>query len=146
MEILRVMMAFVACVLVAEALAATASTQFVLHELGRLGVAVSFADRVDTTAHDIIGMLPIFGIIIGIGFAIALPVAWLLSRPLPQWRTPLFAAAGFTAIVVAHFVLNKSLSITPVAGARTGLGVLVQGFAGALAGLLYTRLSPRPAA
>lgn len=144
MKFIRVLMAFVVCVLVAEALAATASTQFVLHELGRLGVAVPFSDRVDTTAHDIVGMLPIFGMVIGIGFLIAFPVAWLLSRPLPQWRTALFAAAGFCAIVVAHFVLNKSLSITPVAGARTGLGVLVQGLAGALAGWLYTRLSPSP--
>ena len=141
-KFVRVLFAFVACVLIAEALAATASTQFVLHELARLGVGVSLAERLDTTAHDIIGMLPLFGTVIGVGFLIAFPIAWFLSRHLPQWRTPLFAAAGFCAIAVAHVVMNQSLSITPVAGARSSLGLMAQGLAGAIAGFLYTRLSP----
>ena len=143
MKFVRILIAFVACVVIAEALAATASTQFVLHELARLGVSISLADRLDTTAHDIIGMAPLFGMVIGVAFVVAFPVAGWLSRRLPQWRTWLFAAAGFTAIVVAHFVLHESLLITPVAGARTGSGLLVQGLAGAVAGLAYTRLTPR---
>ncbi len=138
----KVVVAFVACVLVAEALAAAASTQFVLLELARLGVDVTLVERLDTTAHDIIGMLPLFGTVIGAGFLIAFPVAWFLSRHLPEWRAPLFAAAGFCAVTAAHVMMNQSLSITPVAGARSATGLLAQGLAGAIAGYVYTRLSP----
>ncbi|MEM9056050.1 MAG: hypothetical protein AAGD86_01160 [Pseudomonadota bacterium] len=135
-QAMRWLVGFVLAVLVAGALASVASTQFVLHELGKLGVAVSPGDRLAMTVHDVVGMLPLYGGVIAVAFLVALPVAQWLSRRAPQAAGALHFAAGFAALVVALKAMQLSFDITPVAGARSAAGLLVQGLAGGLAALV----------
>lgn len=143
-SVIRWVGAFVVCVLIAEILAATASTQFVLHGLAELGVPVPIDERLTTTLHDIVGMLPLYGLVIGVAFLIGLPVAALICRALPGWRQPLYTAAGGTGIVTAILVLRASFGIMPIAGARSFAGLVLQGVAGAVAGWLFARFTARP--
>ncbi|MDX1569193.1 MAG: hypothetical protein R3200_01820 [Xanthomonadales bacterium] len=129
-------------VLATSALAAGASTQFVLAELGALGVDVPLVDRVAATVHDMIGMFPTYAPIIAVGFLIALWVAALLGRRWPGVRGALFTLAGASAVLAALGAMEWSFGIMPVAGARTAGGLLAQALAGAVGGWLYARLSP----
>lgn len=133
---LRLVAGFALSVLLAEALAALASTQFVLAELSGLGIDVSLADRVAMSLHDIAGMLPLYGGIIAMAFIIALPVAAWLSRRAPRLRAALYFAAGFVGLVTAIKLMNLAFDIMPIAGARSLAGLLVQGLAGGLAALV----------
>ena len=136
MRFWRLLAAFVLAVLVAEILAALASTQFVLGELARLGVEIPFGDRLSMSVYDIVGMLPLYGTVIGVAFLIALPVAWLLAKRAPAMRGLLFFAAGFVALVTAINIMDAAFGIMPIAGARTLAGLLTQGLAGGLAALV----------
>ncbi len=133
----RLFAGFAAAVLLAEVLAAVASAQFVLAELGRLGIDVTLADRLSMSLHDIGGMLPLYGSIIGAAFLIALPVAAWLARRTPQHQTALYFAAGFVALVTAIKLMQLAFDIMPIAGARSLAGLLTQGLAGGVAALVF---------
>ncbi len=145
-RLIRLSGAFVASVLCAEILAAALSTQFVLHRLIELGIPIPATQRLAMTAHDIVGMLPLYGFTIGIAFAIALPVAGWIGRRAPAWRQTLYAAAGGIGIVTAILVLQAAFDIMPIAGARSLPGLIAQGLAGAVAGGLFAKLLGAPPA
>ena len=134
---LRLFAGFVVAVVLAEVLAAVASAQFVLAELGRLGIDVPLADRLSMSLHDVAGMLPLFGSIIAAAFLIALPVAAWLARRNPQHRRAMFFAAGFVALVTAIKLMQLAFDIMPIAGARSFAGLLTQGLAGGVAALVF---------
>ncbi len=133
----RLLAGFAVAVLLAEVLAALASTQFVLAELGKLGIDVSLADRLAMSLHDIAGMLPLYGGIIAATFLIALPVAAWLARRAPQHRTALFFAAGFAGLLTAITLMRFAFDIMPIAGARSLAGLVAQGLAGGVAALVF---------
>ncbi len=146
--ILRVILAFLAAVVVSAALAAAASTQFVLAELARLDVAFTFGDRVAMTLHDIFGMASLYLPIFGVGLLIAFSVAALVIRfLLPGWGVLGFTLAGFTAVLAIMGIAMLMFGLMPVAGARSLGGMAAQGVAGAAGGYLFARLVVRhPAA
>ncbi|TVS17617.1 MAG: hypothetical protein EA417_05755 [Gammaproteobacteria bacterium] len=145
--ILRVILAFLAAVVLSAALAAAASTQFVLAELARLDVAFTLGDRVAMTMHDIVGMASLYLPIFGLGLLIAFSVAALVIRfLLPGWSVLGFTLAGFTAVVAIMGVAMLMFGLMPVAGARSLGGMMTQGMAGAAGGYLFARLVARPAA
>ena len=141
MRAMRWLLAFLAAVLAAEVLAAAAASQFVLHNLATLGVDVSFADRITTTAHDVVGMLPSYGPIIGAAFLVALPIAGFIASRTGMTRSLLFTIAGGVAILAALLIMRKVFEITPIAAARSATGLATQVLAGAIAGYLFARLS-----
>lgn len=136
MKFLPLVAGFVLAVLTAEILAALASTQFVLAELGALGIDVPFGDRFAMTVYDIVGMLPLYGTIIAVAFLVALPAAALLARRASRLRVPLFFTAGFVAVITALHVMEVAFGIMPIAGARSLAGLVTQGLAGGLAALV----------
>jgi hypothetical protein len=114
--------------------------------LARLGVEVPLADRLATTAHDIVGMAPAYAPIIGVGFAIAFPIAALvIRRVLPGWRAVGYPLAGFVAVAAALATMIALFEITPIAGARSAAGFVCQALAGAVGGHVFARLLPTPA-
>ena len=139
----RTILAYLAAVVVTTVIAAAASTQFVLAELAALGVAVPLDVRLTTTAHDIVGMFPLYGGILAVGFAIALPVARLLARRWPGGRAWLHALAGASAVLAAIYAMKLSFGITTIAGARSVSGLIAQALAGAAGGALFARLTRR---
>lgn len=141
--IARLLFAFAVAVVVTEVLAAAASTQFVLARLVELDVRVPFDVRLATTARDVVGMAGTYLPIIAIGQAIAFVVCAAVVRRLsPLWARIGYPLAGFCAVTVALALMIQLLEITPVAGARSALGFLVQGLAGAVGGWLFARLRP----
>ena len=134
---------FLAAMAVAYLLAAVTATQSVISSLARMGVNVNFADRISMTLHDIGGMAGMFLPMIAMGMLVAFLVTALLCRWFGQWRSLLYPLAGAAALVTIHVALNLSFEITPVAIARTSMGLLIQALAGAAGGYTYLALSRR---
>lgn len=134
---LRVLGAYLAAVLVTYAGAAFAHTQSVMARLDDMGVAVSAGDRLYATVHDLAGMAALFLPMIAAGLAVAFPVARLVLRVLPRWQPLAYPLAGGVAVLAIHVILYQTLSITPIAGARTTVGLTIQALCGALGGWVF---------
>ncbi|MBX3504196.1 MAG: hypothetical protein KF895_01870 [Parvibaculum sp.] len=141
MGVLRVVLAFLAAVVVTTILGAAFHTQFVIGRLSDLGIAVSFSDRLSTTLHDIGGMAPMFGMVIAIGFLVAFLAGALVYRFAGARRELIYVVAGAVAIAVALSAMAMVYSITPIAGARSWAGFAAQMLAGALGGYAFAMLS-----
>lgn len=140
--LIRVVLAWLAALVVTYALAAALSTQFVLARLADLDVDLSLTTRLLTTLQDIAGMagmyLPLIAVALLVGFIVAaLVVRWLL----PGWQRLGYPLAGACAMVVLLATMEQVFAIAPVAGARSLFGLLMQGFAGAVGGLIFQRLA-----
>jgi hypothetical protein len=137
----RIFGAYVLAVLAAYAAAAVAATQSVMASLAGMGVEVGFAERIKTTAQDLVGMAPLFVPMIAVGFLIAFPVAALVLRWRPHWRTFGYPLAGGVALLAIHLLLEAALGITPIAAARSAAGLAVQAMCGVLGGWLFGRIA-----
>jgi len=139
--------AFGAAVLATEALAAMASTQFVLAGLTSLGVVITLGDRLAMTGQDILGMmqiyLPVLALALALGFLVA---GGILKKLGPAWSLLGYSSAGFVAVLAAVLTVLSLFDITPIAGARSPAGLVCQGLAGAVGGLIFHRLKPSPGA
>lgn len=142
MWVVRVVLAFLLAMVVATVLGAVAHTQFVLARLSGLGVDISFGERLSTTLHDIAGMAPLFGAIVGAGFIVAMSSAALAFRLAGTQRTLIYAVAGAVSLGVTLTVMNAVFEITAIAGARSTLGFLAQMAAGAVGGLTFAKALP----
>ena len=117
------------------------SVQYILAELTALGADISLGLRLTVTGTDIIGMLPLYGSIFGVGLLIAMIAAWgLLKFGAPRPHI-VYTVAGFVAIAVSLWSLKFAfgLNITAIASTRTADGFLMQCVAGALAGYAFIR-------
>lgn len=141
MRILKLVLAFVAAVIVTTILGAFFHTQFVIGRLTDMGITVPFADRLSTTLHDIAGMAPLFGLVIAGGFFIAFLAAALVFRFAGVQRNLVYAIAGAVALGVALSVMAMAFNITPIAGARSWAGFIAQMAAGALGGYVFALIS-----
>lgn len=139
--ILRLILAFLAAVVVTSALAAAASTQFVLAELSRLGIEIGIGDRLTMTGQDVVGMGQTYVPVVAVGFLLAFGVAALVIRYLlPDWTVFGYTLAGFTAILAIILIMIAVFGLVPLAGARSTAGILSQCLAGALGGYLFARI------
>jgi hypothetical protein len=135
--------AYLSAVAAAYLLASVTATQAVIASLGGMGVHVGMAERLAMSLRDIPGMAPMFLPMVAFALLIAFMSCALLSRWLRRWRLPLYLLAGATGVICIHLGLHLAFGITPVAIARTGAGLLVQGIAGAIGGLVYLALITR---
>ena len=118
------------------------STQFVISGLDKVGAQISFADRISMTLSDIVGFGPMYGIFILIGFTVAFLTSWLVYKFVKTGRTLVYAVAGFTAMLVMLYLMkNVFFGVQLVAGARTTVGLVLQGLVGGLAGYVFAKLS-----
>jgi hypothetical protein len=142
----RALAAFVAAVLIGYGFAAVAHTQHVMSRLNDMGMTVTVQNRLAATLHDLAGMAPTYLPMIAIGFAIAFSVAAGVLRLAPRWRSVGYPLAGGVAVLAIHIILNQLFNITPLAAARTTLGLTAQALAGALGGWVFgLLLRPRSA-
>lgn len=129
--------AFLLALLTAYVVGAAAATHAVMSALVQMGMEVSFADRLNATLHDQVGMFGTYAPLLAAALIVGLPVAVLISRFLPAWRRVGYVLAGFVAVIAMHLIMRQVLDLTPVAAARELGGLLLQGFAGALAGYVF---------
>lgn len=140
---IRQTFAFLLAVAVTAVIGTVASTHFVLAGLGDLNVQVPLGKRFFAYGHDLVGMTPTLAVVVVVGFAIALPVAAVAGRFLPRWRAIGYPLAGAAAIVAALLLMDAVLGMMPLAGARSALGVVAQGVAGAAGGYVFGAVSRR---
>ena len=119
------------------------ATQFNLAEIAALGLNVPFADRLATTAQDLISGLPLIATIFGFGFLIAMPVASMISGWVKILPHVAHALGGFTGVAVTLFTLKTLVAITPIGAARDIDGFIALCLSGAIAGYVYSALKAR---
>ena len=119
--------AWLLAVATAYVLASVTATQSVIGQLAGMGIAVPMSDRVAMTLQDILGMANMFLPMVAFALLVAFMTAALLSRWLARWRLPLYALAGATAVIMIHVILHLAFGLTPIAIARTGAGLAIQG-------------------
>jgi hypothetical protein len=110
-----------------------------------MGVDVSLGVRLRTTLEDLVGMAPMYAPIIAVAFVVAFPVAALVLRWRPSWRWFGYPLAGGVALLVVHLAMHAAFHITPVAAARTALGLAGQVLAGVVGGWAFLRAIGAPA-
>lgn len=138
----RVSGAFVAAAVLTHVAASALVTQHTLARVVEMGLPVPLDVRLSSTLHDIVGMMSSYLPLIAVGLLIAFGIAALITRMAPGLRTALFTLAGAAALITANLALQLAFEIVPVASARTVGGLLAQGGAGALGGLLFAVLIP----
>lgn len=119
------------------------ATQFNLAEIAALGLNVPFADRLATTAHDLVGGLPLIATIFGFGFIIAMPITGIIARWVKILPHVAHALGGFAGVGVTLFALKELFAITPIGAARDIDGFIALCLSGAVAGYVYSALKAR---
>ena len=119
------------------------ATQFNLAEIAALGLNVPFADRLATTAHDLVGGLPLIATIFGFVFIIAMPITGIIARWVKILPHVAHALGGFAGVGVTLFALKALFAITPIGAARDIDGFIALCLSGAVAGYVYSALKAR---
>lgn len=141
---LRTLAGYLAAVLVAYVCAAALTTQWVMASLAEMDVPVDLSLRVHATTHDLVGLLPLYLPLIAAAMAVAFPVAALVLRWLPGWRSVGYPLAGGVALLALHLILHQTFDITPIAAARSALGLTAQAMCGVLGGWVFLQIrTPR---
>lgn len=121
---------------IAYTLAGFAHSQQVLSELLKLGVIIPLADRIVMIAGDWVGLY-LYMAVIAIGLSIAFGVMALVKRVLPVSGVLLYTVGGALAMLVILVAMRELASLTPIAGARSVLGLSLQCLAGAIGGAVF---------
>lgn len=132
----RLLPVFCVSVMVTYSLASLAHTQQVLSGLLDLGVTIPVADRITMIVHDWLGLY-LYLAVITIGLLIAFIVMAVLKRYWPLSAVLLFAIGGTLAMFVILESMRELSSLTPIAGARTTFGLILQCLAGAAGGTVF---------
>lgn len=142
MKFIKAVFAYLLAVLTTTALGSVAATQFVLADLRMMGVEVPLGVRLETTAHDIIGMSPTFAPIVATALLVAFLVAALLTRFTPLPERGWYLVGGFVAMIAALALVKSVLGGAPIAGAKDTFGLITQGIAGLIGGWTFARMCP----
>ncbi|MGB2293199.1 MAG: hypothetical protein ACPH88_03885 [Parvibaculales bacterium] len=129
---------FTTAFFVLNVIGATVQTQFNLGHLLALGIDVPFSTRISTTLHDIVSLQPLFGVIFGIGFLIAMIVGHFIAKLVKILPDMVFALAGFAAMAVTLLAMKAVFQITAIGAAREWEGFLSLCVVGALAGYAFS--------
>ena len=130
--------------LLAAAWGSVVQTQWNLQALVDLGVAMPAAERARMTWQDLMGFAPVYAGILAAGWLPALPVAALLARWWPAWRSALMAAAAGAGMVAAVRTIDAVAPMPVFIDATRHLpGLLAMAAGAVMAGLLYARLTAR---
>ncbi len=135
----RILPSFLVAWLLTFTLASLFHSQYVVNQLVNVGVVVGFADRVNLTFDDWLGLLPTYGAIIAVALIIAFFVTWFISKKLKGHYAGLFVIGGIAAFATALIAIESIMNITIIAGAR-GWGFYLQLLAGAVGGYTFAQL------
>ncbi|MBI1212072.1 MAG: hypothetical protein GC190_11460 [Alphaproteobacteria bacterium] len=146
---MRAIIVFVLVLAVTVVVGIAAHSLFVMHAWtmaavqasGAVPAPPSMADHIDWITHDIVGMGPTYGALVGIALIIAFIVAGYFAR-LTGLRVIVFAVAGAVAMYVLFTIMKLTLGTVGVFGARGAEGLAAQAAVGALAGFLFAVMKP----
>jgi hypothetical protein len=110
------------------------------HAYGTAPAAIPFADRISWAAHDLFGMFLPYCAATSIALLVAFVIASGLCR-LTGFRVIVFGVAGALALFVLFTVIRNLAGTVGIFGARGPTGLAAQMAAGAVAGVLFARLT-----
>lgn len=134
--------AWMAAVLGSSILSSVFSSHFVLSELRSIDIPISLSTQLKMTITDL-AILQTLGIAIGVAFLVAFLIAGLGHRYAGGNERLWFMAAGASAVIALLLLMSWQLQLMPIAGARSNLGLIMQGVAGLIGGWLFWHLKPR---
>lgn len=137
LAILRTLTGYILAILLTYLIGAIFVSQGNLAQVAALGVPVNFTVRLDAALHDIANMLDLYLPLIGIALLIALAVARAVIGFLPHLRLVGYMLAGFVGLIALHVILEAVLGLSGIAPTRFIGGLLLQGVAGAIGGLVF---------
>ena len=138
---LKRILAFVAASLGGYTAAVLAYSQLNLSNLTDLGVAIGLGDRFATFAHDLVSMTSMYLPIMAAALLVAFLFATLVLRWVPHLRTIGYVLAGAVGMLALILFFKVLMGTNPIAVTRTVVGIVSQCLAGAVAGIIYVRLS-----
>jgi hypothetical protein len=107
---------------------------------GTAAIPIPLADRLSWAAHDLGGLLPSYGGLTSMALLIAFMIAGVVARFTGQ-RVIIFGATGAFAIFTLFSLLRTLLGTVGVFGARGMLGLAAQMAVGAIAGVVFAKLT-----
>jgi hypothetical protein len=145
---LRRMFAFVVAAAAMVLLGSVAHSYFVQqawsmaagHAYGTAPAAIPFVDRISWAAHDLIGILLPYGALTSIALLVAFLIAGALAR-FSGFRVIVFGIAGALALFVLFMTMRRLLGTVGIFGARGPAGLAAQMAIGAIAGVVFARLT-----
>src|ERR1700730_13470277 len=111
---------------------------------GTAPAAIPFADRISWAAHDLFGMFLPYCAVTSIALFVAFVIAGGLAR-FTGFRVIVFGLAGALALFVLFTVMKSLLGTVGIFGARGPAGLAAQMAVGAVAGVLFARLTSETA-
>ena len=150
LRMLRRVIAFVLAAMAMLVLGSAAHSYFVQRAwsdaagraLGTAPAAIPLADRISWAAHDLAGMFVLYCSVTSIALLIAFLIAGLLAR-FTGFRVFVFGLAGALALFALFTILRNVVGTVGIFGARGPMGLAAQMAAGAVAGVLFARLTER---
>lgn len=143
----KVVLAFVIALVVGSVLGSLVQTHFNLQALEALGVEITMATQLETSAQDLVNFAPLYAILFGISFLCSQGVAALVVRLSSNfsrlWLYPLAAAVGLW--VTLKIVDTLAPMPTLIAATRGTGGLLAMLVTAAISGWLFAVLVNRPA-
>ena len=113
------------------------------HASGTAAAVIPFADRITWAAHDLVGMFVPYAAVTSSALFIAFLIAGALARFI-GFRAIVFGLGGALALFVLFTIMRNVLGTVGIFGARGPAGLAAQMAVGAVAGVLFARLtSPR---
>lgn len=103
-------------------------------------VQLAMGDRLGWIGHDLIGLEPLYGALVGIALLVAFLASGLVAR-FTGLRTIVFAVAGAIAIFVMFTLMKSQLGTVGVFGARGMAGLGAQMVVGLVAGIVFAAMS-----
>ncbi len=144
----RLILAFIAAVVIATVWGSIVQTQFNLNALAGIGVEISLGVRISTTLSDIFTgfSLTYGGYVILPSLLCAFVAAWFISRSQPEHAILWFAAAGTAGVLLGNPIVNYLSPLALLVGAtRDTLCLLLMALGGTLAGIVFVSIARRDA-
>jgi hypothetical protein len=107
---------------------------------GTAPAAIPFADRISWAAHDLVGMFVPYCAVTSIALLVAFLIAGALAR-FTGFRLIVFGLAGALALFTLFTILRSVLGTVGIFGARGPTGLAAQMAVGAIAGLLFAKIT-----
>ena len=151
LRMLRRVVAFVVAALAMVLLGSAASSYFVQRAWssaaglahGTAPATIPFADRISWAAHDFVGMFLLYFPLTAIALLVAFLIAGALAR-FAGFRVFIFGLAGALALFALFTILRNVMGTVGVFGARGPTALAAQMTVGAIAGVLFARLTRPP--
>jgi len=132
---------FLSSAFITSLLTSIVSSQVIVADLQRFGIAVPITERLSITMKDIVGLGPALFLLIALSFMFAFIIAKYCHQYIGGRRDFWYLLAGFTSFPCTLYLIKVFMGITLLASARTFYGMLLVASCCMVGGLIFSRLT-----